>query len=72
MFSLTPNPSPPGRGGSLRPYFAVPFGDMMIAGCFGLLAATAEVMPDLAEPIYGSLREAGGHGRGVAPWDVES
>jgi len=32
---------------SLRPYFAAPFGDMMIAGCFGLLAATAEIMPDL-------------------------
>ena len=51
----------------LRPYFAVPFGDMMIAGCFGLLAATAEVMPELAEPIYGSLR---GGGRGVAPWNA--
>jgi uncharacterized protein (DUF1786 family) len=50
---------------SLHPYFAVPFGDMMIAGCFGLLAATAEVMPGLAESIHGSLR--GGHG--VAPWD---
>ncbi len=54
----------------LRPYFAVPFGDMMIAGCFGLLAATAEIMPELAEPIYGSLR--GGRGRGVAPWDNPS
>jgi len=53
---------------TLKPYFAVPFGDMMIAGCFGLLAATAEVMPDLAEPIFGSLR--GGRGRGVAPWDT--
>jgi uncharacterized protein (DUF1786 family) len=51
----------------LRPYFAVPFGDMMIAGCFGLLAATAEVLPDLAEPILRSLR--GGRGRDVAPWD---
>ena len=56
--------------GPLRPYFATPFGDMMIAGCFGLLAATAEVMPDLAESIYGSLR--GGGGRGVAPWDNPS
>jgi len=54
----------------LRPYFAVPFGDMMIAGCFGLLAATAEVMPELADPIYGSLRS--GRGRGVAPWDNPS
>ena len=55
---------------SIRPYFAVPFGDMMIAGCFGLLAATADVLPDLAETIHGSLRGAGG--RGVAPWDNPS
>jgi len=54
--------------GHLRPYFATPFGDMMIAGCFGLLAATAEVMPNLAETIQGSMRGAKGHG--VAPWDV--
>ena len=52
----------------LQPYFAVPFGDMMIAGCFGLLAAAAEILPGLAEPVLGSLRA--GHGRGVAPWDV--
>jgi hypothetical protein len=52
---------------TLRPYFATPFGDMMIAGCFGLLAATAEIMPELAESVFGSLR--GGHVRGVAPWD---
>jgi hypothetical protein len=52
---------------NLRPYFAVPFGDMMIAGCFGLLAATAEILPELAEPVLGSLRS--GRGRGVAPWD---
>lgn len=51
----------------LHPYFATPFGDMMIAGCFGLLAATAEVMPNLAEVIHGSLR--GERGYGVAPWD---
>lgn len=51
---------------SLRPYFAVPFGDMMIAGCFGLLAATAEILPDLAEPIHRSMQG----GRGVAPWDA--
>ena len=56
--------------GLLRPYFATPFGDMMIAGCFGLLAATAEVMPDVAEAIHGSLRGASGHG--VAPWDLSA
>jgi uncharacterized protein (DUF1786 family) len=51
----------------LRPYFAVPFVDMMIAGCFGLLAATAEVLPALGEEIRASLR---GGGSGIAPWDV--
>jgi uncharacterized protein (DUF1786 family) len=53
---------------SIIPYFATPYGDMMIAGCFGLLAATAEVMPNLTETIRGSMR--GVRGRGVAPWDV--
>jgi uncharacterized protein (DUF1786 family) len=52
----------------LHPYFAVPFGDMMIAGCFGLLAATADILPDLTETIQGSMRSGGG--RGVAPWDA--
>ena len=52
---------------SLHPYFATPFGDMMIAGCFGLLAATAEILPELQETIYASLN--GERGRGVAPWD---
>jgi uncharacterized protein (DUF1786 family) len=52
----------------LQPYFSVPFGDMMIAGCFGLLAATAEILPGLSETIYGSLKGIGG--RGVAPWDA--
>ena len=58
------------QAASLQPYFAVPFGDMMIAGCFGLLAATAEVIPGLAEKIHGSLR--GVNGRGVAPWDIST
>jgi hypothetical protein len=37
-------------GSSLRPTFATPYGDMMLAGCFGLLAAAAGVMPELAGP----------------------
>ncbi len=53
---------------TLKPYFSVPFGDMMIAGCFGLLAATAEILPELAEPIQRSL--GGGHEVGKAPWDA--
>jgi uncharacterized protein (DUF1786 family) len=56
------------RASSLRPYFAVPFGDMMIAGCFGLLAAVADVLPELGEPIRASLQGAGGSG--TPPWEV--
>ncbi len=52
---------------SLKPYFAVPFGDMMIAGCFGLLAATSDVLPELREPIRNALY--GESGRSAAPWD---
>jgi uncharacterized protein (DUF1786 family) len=56
------------RPSSLRPYFAVPFGDMMISGCFGLLAATADLLPELGERVHGSLRGAGGSG--TPPWEV--
>ena len=66
MFALTPALSRMERE-HLRPYFATPFGDMMIAGCFGLLAATAEILPNVTESVIGSLR--GERGRGVAPWD---
>jgi hypothetical protein len=55
---------------SLHPYFATPFGDMMIAGCFGLLAATAEVLPEFADAIHRSLY--GVRGQGMAPWDVSA
>ena len=53
---------------SLTPYFAVPFGDMMITGCFGLLAATADLSPELADPIRASLRGEGGSG--TPPWEL--
>ena len=56
------------RESSLRPYFAVPFGDMMIAGCFGLLAATADLLPEVSGPIRDSLRGAGGSG--TPPWEL--
>jgi uncharacterized protein (DUF1786 family) len=54
---------------SLRPYYPAPFGDMMITGCFGILAATADVMPELAGPIHNSLRVRSRID--TAPWDVE-
>jgi uncharacterized protein (DUF1786 family) len=49
-----------------HPYFAVPYGDMMIAGCFGLLAAMADVLPEMAEAVRASLRGAAG----AAPWEA--
>ncbi|MBE3142310.1 MAG: hypothetical protein IMZ61_00060, partial [Planctomycetes bacterium] len=52
----------------MNPYFAVPFGDMMMAGCYGLLAAVADIMPDLREPIQASLNSKGIPG--TAPWDI--
>jgi uncharacterized protein (DUF1786 family) len=49
-----------------RPYFAVPFGDMMIAGCFGMLRALPEIYSDYAGPVLDSL--AGATGR--PPWEI--
>jgi uncharacterized protein (DUF1786 family) len=56
------------RRSSLNPYFAVPFGDMMISGCFGLLAATADLLPDLGDIIKASMGGAGGSG--TPPWEI--
>jgi uncharacterized protein (DUF1786 family) len=44
------------RESSLQPYMAVPHGDMMLAGCFGLLRAFAANYPDAAGPIEEALR----------------
>jgi uncharacterized protein (DUF1786 family) len=43
------------RGSALGPYFAVPHGDMMLAGCFGLLRAYAANYPAAAEAIAAAL-----------------
>jgi uncharacterized protein (DUF1786 family) len=55
------------QGSPLRPYFAAPHGDMMLAGCFGLLMASAELLPDFAGPIHLALS---GAGQDLAPWDL--
>jgi uncharacterized protein (DUF1786 family) len=47
------------------PYFAVPFGDMMITGCFGLVRACADLMPEWRTVILDAL---GGTEHG-APWE---
>lgn len=44
------------RGSRLAPYFAAPYGDMMLTGCFGLLRAFAHKMPEWREEIHEALR----------------
>ena len=39
------------RSTALQPYFAAPYGDMMISGCFGLVRAFAEVYPEAVAAI---------------------
>jgi uncharacterized protein (DUF1786 family) len=57
------------RGSSLHPYFATPFGDMMLTGCFGMLAAVADLLPELSDQIRPSLygQDAGPR----PPWELE-
>jgi len=42
-------------GSELRPYLAVPYGDMMMAGCWGLVRACAHVLPWAADSIEAAL-----------------
>ena len=53
-------------GSAHAPYFAVPYGDMMLAGCFGMVRAFGDVYPQHQEPILEAL---GGAERG-APWEL--
>jgi uncharacterized protein (DUF1786 family) len=43
------------EGSTLRPYLAVPYGDMMMAGCWGLVRACAQVLPWTREVIEEAL-----------------
>ncbi|MCJ7714992.1 MAG: DUF1786 domain-containing protein, partial [Anaerolineales bacterium] len=58
------------RESTLRPYFAAPFGDMMLTGCFGLLAAAADVFPELSDSIHVSLGKKKGTDAGKPPWEI--
>jgi uncharacterized protein (DUF1786 family) len=42
-------------GSRLKPYPAVPYGDMMMAGCWGLVRACAHLLPETAEAIDRAL-----------------
>jgi len=48
------------RQSSIVPYFATPFGDMMLAGSYGLVRACTSVMPEWAEAIDRALVGQGG------------
>jgi uncharacterized protein (DUF1786 family) len=56
------------KDSSLRPYYAVPFGDMMISGCFGLLVAVADLLPNLKEEVLSAIN---GTDAQTSPWDAE-
>lgn len=49
-----------------RPYYAVPFGDMMMAGCYGMLAVLPEIYLEHSGPVRDSLRGAAGR----PPWEL--
>jgi uncharacterized protein (DUF1786 family) len=56
------------RRGLLRrsrrhPYFATPFGDMMLTGCYGLIRAYGDVVPGAAEIVGTAL--AGSNGKSL-------
>ncbi len=51
----------------LNHYFAAPYGDMMLTGCFGILTAMAEIIPSLQDAIHTALF---GAGSGNSPWVV--
>ncbi len=58
------------RGSALRPYYAAPFGDMMLTGCFGLLAASADAFPELGDQIRNSINREQGQESGKPPWEL--
>jgi uncharacterized protein (DUF1786 family) len=55
-------------GSKLKPYFPAPFGDMMITGCFGLLSAVGDVLPNLKDEIDARMNNNSNHT--TSPWDI--
>ncbi len=53
----------------LRPYFSAPFGDMMLAGCFGLLYATGKILPELYTPVMDAINPKGT--QVTTPWEID-
>jgi uncharacterized protein (DUF1786 family) len=59
------------RESTLRTYYAAPYGDMMLTGCFGLLAAAADVLPRVGEQIRKSLYPESSSDSGRPPWELQ-
>ncbi len=59
------------RESTLRTYFAAPYGDMMLTGCFGLLAAAADKLPMFGEQIRESLYPESSSDSGKPPWELQ-
>lgn len=59
------------RESSLQTYFAAPYGDMMLTGCFGLLAAAADKLPRVGEQIRNSLSPQSSSDSGKPPWELQ-
>jgi uncharacterized protein (DUF1786 family) len=55
-------------GSKLNPYFPAPFGDMMITGCFGLLSAVGDILPNLKDEIVARMNNNSNHS--TSPWDI--
>jgi len=43
------------RGSRYQPYFAAPFGDMMLAGCYGLIEAFGDLHPEMSPVIADTM-----------------
>jgi len=51
---------------NLMPYFATPHGDMMMAGCYGLIEAASTLIPNYQDEIIAALVK----GREKPPWEL--
>lgn len=57
------------QASKFRSYFPAPYGDMMITGCFGMLSAAADLLPDYHDEILSALYRQ--NPTGIAPWDFD-
>ncbi|MCB2179927.1 DUF1786 domain-containing protein [bacterium] len=54
------------KNSNLRVHFATPFGDMMLAGCYGLVRAVGDKLPEIRDEITAALDQS----REKPPWEL--